>query len=61
MIVIAMREKFLNEVTEFNDGRLEKTMQSHHDNGLWTWKERKLVPHYYNDDPGVVFIFEVKQ
>ena len=53
-----MREKFLTE-SEVLKEHLEPTMQRHHDNGLWKWKTRKVVDNYVDNDPGIVFVFQV--
>ena len=58
-IVITLRERNLELVEEYNEGKLEGTFKSHHENKLWKYVEKRIVPNYYDDYNGVAFIFQV--
>ena len=57
-LVFAVRETFLRDKIDFLKD-LEPTMKRHEDNGLWRRIDRKIVPNYSEEVPGIVFIFEV--
>ena len=57
--MITLRERNLELVEEYNEGKLEGTFKSHHDNKLWKYVEKRIVPNYYDDYNGVAFLFQV--
>ena len=56
---MTLRERNLELVEEYNEGKLEGTFKSHHDNKLWKYVEKRIVPNYYDHYNGVAFIFQV--
>ena len=58
VVVIVMREVYLQEVEEYKD-RLEPKMAAMEAEGLWHRLERTVVPKYSFNNNGVVFVFEV--
>ncbi|XP_078578489.1 methyltransferase-like protein 27 [Branchiostoma floridae x Branchiostoma japonicum] len=58
LICIAMREEFLRTVETYKD-KLEPAMMTLEDKGSWEQVARDIVPKYYRDKDGVIFIYRV--
>ncbi|XP_059139128.1 methyltransferase-like protein 27 [Physella acuta] len=59
-VIIVMREEFLTIVAEYKD-RLEPHMKNLEQEGKWELVSRTVVPKYFLDYTGVIYIFKVTQ
>ncbi|XP_059139129.1 methyltransferase-like protein 27 [Physella acuta] len=59
-VIIVMREEFLTTVAEYKD-RLEPHMKNLEQEGKWEPASRTVVPKYYFNYDGIVYVFKVKQ
>ena len=58
VIVIAMREEYLENVADYKD-KLEKLMDDLEEKGTWKKEERTVVPMFAFGKRGIIFAFRI--
>ncbi|XP_045619572.1 methyltransferase-like protein 27 [Procambarus clarkii] len=58
LVVVVMRQEYLDNVEEYR-GRLETRMNLLEKSGQWHKVVRKMVPNYFCDKSGIIFVYQV--
>ena len=59
-ICISLRQEFVEMAEEYRDNKLEEVMSQLEELGLWKEIERRVLPVYFYNKPGLLFLHQVQ-